>query len=132
MDQDRNNITNNNGNNSAPKQKGLSVRSSSRGEAIRAQRRNQEDAQRVANQYAPATANGTDPQPRRANVIVDEQQKLRVTFLGGQEAIGEKNMQVIEWQNDAVILDCGNDLGIELPGINYTIADQTYLDSIKH
>jgi ribonuclease J len=132
MDQDRNNITNNNGNNSAPKQKGLSVRSSSRGEAIRAQRRNQEDAQRVANQYAPATANSTDPQPRRANVIVDEQQKLRVTFLGGQEAIGEKNMQVIEWQNDAVILDCGNDLGIELPGINYTIADPTYLDSIKH
>jgi ribonuclease J len=132
MDQDINNITNNNGGHAAPKQKGLSTRSSSRGEAIRAQRRSQEDAQRVANQYAPATTNGTDPQPRRANVIVDEQQKLRVTFLGGQEAIGEKNMQVIEWQNDAVILDCGNDLGIELPGINYTIADPTYLDSIKH
>jgi ribonuclease J len=132
MDQDINNITNNNGGHAAPKQKGLSARSSSRGEAIRAQRRSQEDAQRVANQYAPATTNGTDPQPRRANVIVDEQQKLRVTFLGGQEAIGEKNMQVIEWQNDAVILDCGNDLGIELPGINYTIADPTYLDSIKH
>ncbi|HEU5089107.1 MAG TPA: ribonuclease J, partial [Roseiflexaceae bacterium] len=69
---------------------------------------------------------------RRANVITDDFDKLKITFLGGQEEIGEKNMQVIEWQNDAVVIDCGNNLGVELPGVNYTIADPTYLDSIKH
>lgn len=133
MDQ---NSKNNNLNNSAkaarPKPIRVVSHGSSRGAAIRAQRRSQEDAQRVANQYASATANGTTNQPRRANVIADDSQKVRLTFLGGQEAIGEKNMQILEWQNDAIILDCGNNLGIELPGINYTIADPSYLDSIKH
>lgn len=103
---------------------------SSRGAAIRAQRRSQEDAQKIANQYAAANAQA-NPQ-RRANAMVDNFNKLKITFLGGQEAIGEKNMQVIEWQNDALVLDCGNHLGIDLPGINYTIADPSYLETIKH
>jgi ribonuclease J len=29
------------------------------------------------------------------------------------------------------VVDCGNDLGVDLPGINYGIADTTYLDQIK-
>ena len=29
-------------------------------------------------------------------------------------------------------MDCGNDLGVDLPGINYGICDTTYLESIKH
>jgi mRNA degradation ribonuclease J1/J2 len=29
------------------------------------------------------------------------------------------------------VIDCGNDLGVDLPGINYGIADTTYLDQIK-
>ncbi len=133
MDQtEQQNNLNNNGGQPKPKPSRPSGRGSSRGEAIRAQRRSQEDAQRLTSQYAPAAANGTADKPRRANVIVDESQKLRLTFLGGQEAIGEKNMQVLEWQNDAIILDCGNDLGVELPGINYTIADPAYLETIKH
>jgi ribonuclease J len=132
MDKDiNNNLTNNSGEQPRPKPNHEN-HGSSRGAAIRAQRRSQEDAQRVADQYAPAAVNGTKNQPRRANVVADDSQKLRLTFLGGQEAIGEKNMQILEWQNDAIILDCGNNLGIELPGINYTIADPTYLDSIKH
>jgi ribonuclease J len=102
----------------------------SRGAAIRAQRRSQEDAQKIANQYSAAGAQGS-PQ-RRANLIVDNFDKLKITFLGGQEAIGEKNMQIVEWQNDALILDCGNHLGIDLPGINYTIADPSYLETIKY
>lgn len=114
------------GNSNLNRSKGL------RGAAIRAQRRSQEDAQRLANQYSAAMPSKEDKTQRRANVIIDESQKLKITFLGGQEAIGEKNMQVVEWQNDAVILDCGNNLGIELPGINYTIADPTYLETIKH
>ncbi len=102
----------------------------SRGAAVRAQKRAQTDAQRIANQYMPAPEGGVAP--RRANVITDDFNKLKITFLGGQDDIGEKNMQVIEWQDDALVLDCGNNLGVELPGINYTIADPTYLESIKH
>ena len=30
-----------------------------------------------------------------------------------------------------IVIDCGNDLGVDLPGINYGIADTTYLDQIK-
>jgi ribonuclease J len=41
-------------------------------------------------------------------------------------------MMVIEYQNDAVVIDCGNDLGVDLPGINYGIADTSYLDQIKN
>lgn len=111
---------------------------SSRGEAIRAQRRSQDDAHRAVKQYANAadrTADNrsADKGERRANVIAtDNLNKLKISFLGGQEAIGEKNMQIVEWQNDAIIIDCGNNLGLELPGVNYSIADTTYLESIKH
>ncbi len=100
----------------------------SRGEAIRAQRRNQDDAHKLVNAHAPAQPQKAE----RANKITDNFDKLKITFLGGQDGIGEKNMQVIEWQNDAIILDCGNNLGIDLPGVNYTIADTTYLESIRH
>jgi ribonuclease J len=101
-----------------------------RSQAVRAQKRSQMDAQKIANQYNRAS---DTPMPKRANVINDDSTgKLKISFLGGQEAIGEKNMQVVEWENDAVILDCGNHLGIDLPGINYTIADTTYLESIRH
>lgn len=109
--------------NSSPSRQGLST---SRGQAVRAQKRSQADAQKIANQYAPA------PEQRRANVITDDFEKLKITFLGGQAGIGEQNMQVIEWQNDAIVLDCGNNLDVELPGINYTVADPSYLESIKH
>jgi ribonuclease J len=103
-----------------------------RGQAVRAQRRTQQDAQKLVDQYASANQNENAEQPRRANVIVDDFDKLKLTFLGGQGGIGEKNMQILEWQNDAVVLDCGNNLGVDLPGINYTIADPSYLESIKH
>ena len=98
----------------------------SRGQAVRAQKRTQMDAQKIANQYQQAQERG------RANVIKEDSAKLKITFLGGQEAIGEKNMQVLEFGNDALILDCGNHLGVDLPGINYAIADTTYLEGIKH
>ncbi len=116
-----------NNRNNAPKTGGLA---SSRGAAIRAQKRSLDDARKMVDQYS--AAKPTEGKSRRANVITEDFDKLKITFLGGQEAIGEKNMQVIEWQNDAIILDCGNSLGIELPGINYSIADTTYLDGIKH
>lgn len=57
---------------------------------------------------------------------------LRIVPLGGQQGIGEKNMIVLEYGNDAVILDCGFELGIDLPGINYAIPATDYLATIRH
>jgi len=118
---------NGNGNNGAAKSGANGGRSISRGQAIRAQKQSQMDAQRIINQYASAT-----PQTgRRANVI-DDTPRLKVIGLGGMDGGGSKNMILVEYQNDAVIMDCGNDLGVDLPGINYGIADTTYLESIQH
>jgi ribonuclease J len=99
-----------------------------RGAAMRAQKRSQADAQKIANQYAAAAPAA---EVRRANFI-DDSARLKVIGLGGFDGGGSKNMVLVEYQNDAVIIDCGNDLGVDLPGINYGIADTTYLESIKH
>ena len=127
-------MNNNNQNNRPPsgqQPKPQQMNRASRGQAMRAQKRNQEDAHKLMTQYAPADQNVVS-QPKRANqTATDDLNKLKITFLGGQDGIGEKNMQVIEWQNDAIILDCGNDLSVDLPGVNYTIADTTYLESIR-
>ena len=64
--------------------------------------------------------------------IAADPKKIRITPLGGQDGIGEKNMIVVEYGDDAVILDCGFELGIELPGINYAIPVTEYLHTIKH
>lgn len=54
--------------------------------------------------------------------------KLRIIPLGGVEEIG-KNMTVIEYGNDIVVVDCGiifpDD---EMPGIDVVIPDMTYLE----
>ncbi len=100
----------------------------SRGAAIRAQRRTQEDAHRIANQYLDASA--TIDQ-KRAN-FVDDSPRLKVIGLGGMDGGGSKNTILVEYLNDAIIMDCGNDLGVDLPGINYGIADMSYLETIRH
>ncbi len=102
----------------------------SRGAAIRAQKRTQEDAHRIANQYLDAASGQPDGQPR-ANFI-DDSPRLKIIGLGGMDGGGSKNMVLVEYMNDAVIMDCGNDLGVDLPGINYGIADTAYLESIRH
>lgn len=61
-----------------------------------------------------------------------DRKQLRITPLGGQNGIGEKNMIVLEYGNDALILDCGFELGIDLPGINYAIPVTDYLETIRH
>jgi ribonuclease J len=101
----------------------------SRGAAIRAQKRTQDDAHRIASQYLDASSQ-ENGQPR-ANFI-DDSPRLKIIGLGGMDGGGSKNMIVVEYQNDAVVIDCGNDLSVDLPGINYGIADTTYLESIKH
>jgi ribonuclease J len=99
----------------------------SRGAAVRAMKRSQMDAQRIANQYMPAA---TD-EKRRANFI-DDSPRLKIIGLGGMDGGGSKNMMLVEYVNDAVIIDAGNDLGVDLPGINYGIADTSYMETIKH
>lgn len=104
----------------------LTAMSTSRGQAVRAQRRSQADAQRIANQYQTAEV----AKPRRANYI-DDSPRLRIIGLGGMDHGGSKNMILIEYKDDAVIMDCGNDLSVDLPGINYAIVDTAYLEQIK-
>jgi len=58
--------------------------------------------------------------------------RVRIVPLGGQSDIGEKNMIVVEYENDALVLDCGFSLGLDLPGVNYAIPAVEYLQSIKH
>jgi hypothetical protein len=83
----------------------------SRGAAMRAQRRNQDDAQRIANQYLPGSAG---EQPKRANFI-DDTPRVKTIPLGGQDGGGSKNMILMEYMNDAIIMDCGNDLVLIFP-----------------
>lgn len=55
-------------------------------------------------------------------------QKLKIMILGGLNEIG-KNLTVIEYENDILIIDCG--LGFpddEMPGIDLVIPDTTYLE----
>src|SRR5947199_10151308 len=56
----------------------------SRGEAVRAQRRSQADAQRIANQYISANVNPESGERRRANVI-DDSPRLKIIGLGGMD-----------------------------------------------
>ena len=104
--------------------------STSRGQAVRAQRRSQADAQRIANQYVSADSANVANRLTRANQI-DDQPRLKIIGLGGMDGGGSKNMILVEYMNDAIILDCGNDLGVDLPGINYGIADTAYLEEIQ-
>lgn len=104
---------------------------STRGAAIRAQKRVNEDASRILQQVvSPVQADNVDTK-LRANRI-DDSPRLRVIMLGGNDGGGSKNMMLVEYIHDAVIIDCGNDLGIDLPGINYAICDTTYLETIRH
>lgn len=111
-------------------------RPAGRGAAIRAQRRSQQDAQRILKQYEMKNGDSNhksgDKQSRGRANFIDESPRLKVIVLGGNDSGGSKNMIVVEYQNDAIIMDCGNDLGVDLPGINYGICDTTYLETIRH
>ncbi|HTE57511.1 MAG TPA: ribonuclease J [Verrucomicrobiae bacterium] len=110
---------------------GAPVRSASRGAAIRAQKRTHDDAQRVISQYLEVPEKSEGKRPQRANFI-DDNPRLKIIGLGGMDGGGSKNMVLVEYMNDAVIIDAGNDLGVDLPGINYGICDVSYVESIKH
>lgn len=104
----------------------------SRGAAIRAQKRNHDDAHRIVSQYLDAASGYKEKKTDRRANFIDTNPRLKIIGLGGMDGGGSKNTILVEYINDAVIIDCGNDLGVDLPGINYGIADMAYLESIQH
>lgn len=55
-----------------------------------------------------------------------EQEKVRISFLGGMNEIG-KNMTLYEYKNDMFVVDCGLAFPTaELPGVDLVIPDFTY------
>lgn len=117
---------------SATTQAPAPARTTSRGAAIRAQRRNHEDAQRVISKYLDSPKQDEEQQPKRRANEIDNNPRLKIIGLGGMDGGGSKNMMLVEYMNDAVIIDAGNDLGVDLPGINYGICDVSYVESIQH
>jgi len=88
---------------------------------------------RVARQKSDRAASQLrDFRKKTAKVTPVGEKTLRIVPLGGQDGIGEKNMIVVEYGDDAIILDTGFELGIDLPGINYAIPVTEYLDTIRH
>jgi ribonuclease J len=90
--------------------------------------RSQGDVDKLLKQYARASQTPV----QTVQVVTNISKKLKISFLGGLADVGEKNMAIIEYGNDAIVLDCGNNLGISLPGVNYEINDVAYLKHIKH
>jgi len=59
--------------------------------------------------------------------------KLRIFSLGGLEGVGERNMQVLEYGDDIITIDCGIWFpDAELPGVDYIIPNSKYLQANKH
>ena len=55
--------------------------------------------------------------------------KLRIIPLGGLNEIG-KNMTVIEYDNDMIVVDCGVSFpDDDMPGIDLVIPDTTYVET---
>ncbi len=58
--------------------------------------------------------------------------QLKVSFLGGVGEIG-KNMTVLEYDKDIIIIDAGTIFpGSNMPGVDLVIPDVTYLQENKH
>jgi ribonuclease J len=90
---------------------------------------------------SPASKNRLIKNPRHRFAVKTSEKKIeipppapdtiRVIPLGGVEEIG-KNMTVVEWQNNIVIIDCGIKFADEdTPGIDYILPNITYLKERK-
>lgn len=114
--------------NGGPASKPRAASRASRGQAVRASRMNSDTVDRVINSIV--TDVGKVKVTARANQL-DTANAVKIIGIGGMNGGGAKNMMVIEYQNDALVIDCGNELGIELPGVNFAINDISYLRKIK-
>lgn len=83
---------------------------------------------RIAKRPDGLADNGTQPVANQPTPSA----KLKVIPLGGQDKGGGANMILIEYADEAIITDAGHNLGIELPGVNYSIPNTAYLETIKH
>jgi len=122
-------------NGSEPKRTSGGTQRSGGGAAARAARRSREMASKRTSSHRSVTDADKATfmmQSRGQAKSVFGATTLKIIPIGGQDEIGSKNMQIVEYGNDAIVIDCGNNLGVDLPGINYTINDSTYLESIKH
>lgn len=92
-----------------------------------------DNASRVSRQKTDTVERALKPYRTKKATYSDlSKDTLRIIPLGGQDGIGEKNMIVVEYNNSAIILDCGFSLGIDIPGVNYAIPVSDYLATIKH
>lgn len=59
-------------------------------------------------------------------------QNLKISFLGGVGEVG-KNMTVLEYGNDMIVMDCGLTFpGDDMPGVDLVVPDITYLVQNKN
>lgn len=59
--------------------------------------------------------------------------KLRIMALGGLEETGGKNLTVIEYKEDIIVVDMGFMFpDSDMPGVDYVIPDISYLEKNKH
>lgn len=124
------NKQNNNGNGAnRPASKPRGASRASRGQAIRASRMNSDTVNKAINSVV--TDVSRVEVTARANKL-DDSPRVRVIGLGGMDSGGAKNMMIVEYKNDAIVIDCGNELGVDLPGVNFAINDITYLKKIKN
>ncbi len=85
---------------------------------------------REKNTPIPVVKEGRTPSARPAKPIKKKKAggKIRVMPLGGIDEIG-KNMTVIEYENDIIVVDCGFGFPDEdMLGVDYVIPDITYLE----
>ena len=125
----QNNGGNNNGRKmKSPTQRANEKRANGRRQAQREERRNSEFASKLIDLHD--VFDGPE-KGRRANLIT-QGDKLRVIPIGGNEGGGGKNMVVLEYKDEAIIIDCGFNLSVDLPGVNYGINATEYLEKIRH
>jgi ribonuclease J len=78
----------------------------------------------------PRQSSSTTPRPKvtpRSTAPSSKESKLRIMVLGGLEEVG-RNMTVLEYENDIIIIDMGLQFPEEnMPGIDYIIPDISYL-----
>lgn len=123
----------------------LNNTSTRRGEVFRAQRRTSENVNVRASQHVidvpvnKSVYNGYDGKQfsladQKKNRPNPARPSLRIIPIGGLGEMGiGKNMMVVEYDNDAIIIDMGFLFpGGDYPGINYIVPDTTYVETIKH
>ncbi|MDQ5913629.1 MAG: Lactamase protein, partial [Patescibacteria group bacterium] len=105
--------------NSRPKASTSGPLMSSRSRAIQASRRTQDDANKAITSY-----NVVEGRLKNDSAGPVKKDTLRIIFLGGMNGIGTHNFVVFEYNDDALVVDCGMDLTLgNLPGVNFGISD---------